>query len=87
MSGPEPVSCALTADEPLRCRIKKGWENAGLKGWFFGKITAGEDDRYWAIIRLDGSEDPDFHKAEGIEVECPRWVTAERWQCENALQG
>ena len=53
------------------CRIKEGWEDAGRQGFFFGTVYV--DGLCWAIIKLDEEQEPQLHKATGVEVPQDKW--------------
>lgn len=51
-----------------RIKIKKGWEGEGRQGILF--FIAGQNEHLgqpWAMVLFDGDEDPDCHKAVGLE--------------------
>jgi len=50
-------------------------QKAGKTGQYLGNIII--NDMCWAIILWDGDEDPDMHKASGIEINCPNWIKIE----------
>ena len=58
-------------DETLRFRIKEGWDRCGAVGEYFGFIYV--NTVKWAIVLFDDEEDPDMHKADGIEIETKTW--------------
>lgn len=77
MDAMNEISYAMVSDKGLPCRIKKGWENAGQEGHYFGKINIAE--RWWAIVTFDMMEyEPEFHKAESIEVGGLKYYPAEK---------
>jgi len=61
----------FSGEETVPCIIKDGWFNCGKSGQYFGNIMIG--NRHWAIILWDDEEDPDMHKAEGIQVAQTVW--------------
>lgn len=48
-------------------RVKRNWDREGDTGICYGVINA--LGRVWAIVLFDSEEDPDFYKAEAIEIE------------------
>lgn len=50
-----------------RCRIKSGWSDAGREGVAFNYFDDLKGQR-WVALQWDGDDDPDLHKAMGIEV-------------------
>ena len=56
-------SCVIE-ETPLRCRAMAGCTDAGKT-----VHPAIDPGRWWAIVIWDGEEDPDFFKADWIEVE------------------
>lgn len=52
-----------------KLRIKKGWHNSGKVGSRVGPDVQlrGPGSMMWTPILWDGEEDPDFHKAPGLE--------------------
>lgn len=59
-----------------RCRIKKGWVNEGKEGDAFCYFQP-EFGQYWVVVQWDDEEDPDLHKAAGLEI---LRVGDEHWQ-------
>jgi hypothetical protein len=49
------------------CRIAKGWFEAGKEGIFHKNVTA-LNGMVWAVVQWKEEDDPDLHKASGIEV-------------------
>ena len=68
----QEIDYEFETDETIPCRIREGWAYAGRTGQYFGNMIV--KNIKWAIVLWDGSEDPDFHKAEGIEVTKNKWV-------------
>jgi hypothetical protein len=56
-----------------KCRIKKGWDEAGKTGTFY--IVVSIEGMNWAVVVWDGEEDPDLCKAAGIEIEETKFVS------------
>lgn len=56
----------------LKFRIKKNWYNAGDTGTCLGN-PINIDGILWVPVLFDGSEDPDFHKSSGLEVQFKLW--------------
>ena len=50
-----------------RCRIKSGWHGAGREGEAFNYFDDLKGQR-WVTLQWDDEDDPDLHKAAGIEV-------------------
>ncbi len=50
----------------VRCRIRDGWGGAGRQGeaivYFDGR------DQLWVAVQWDDEDDPDIHKAAGLQV-------------------
>lgn len=47
-------------------RIKDGWQDAGKRGMILCKpIRVGQ---IWIAVLWDGEQDPDWHKARGLEL-------------------
>lgn len=57
-------------EEPLRFRVKDGWDTAGEIGHYFGQVLI---DQWWAIVLFDGEEDPETIKASALELLMPEW--------------
>ncbi len=57
-------------DDPLPCRIKEGWDDAGQTGVYCGKIGISQ---WWCVVVWDGDDEPSLHKAAGLEVSVPKW--------------
>lgn len=51
----------------VRCRIKAGWAEAGKEGEIIAYFTQC-CNQMWALVKWDDEEDPDCHKAAGIEI-------------------
>ena len=73
MSKPTQICIPVLPKEPMPCRIKDGYEGAGRRGTYYGKVHIGQ---YWAIVVWDDDEDPATFKAAGIELEQPQWLPA-----------
>jgi hypothetical protein len=59
-----------------RCRIKKGWEGAGREGNAFVFFTDNKDQS-WIALQWDGEDDPDLHKADGLEL---KTLVSDKWE-------
>ncbi len=66
---------SFESDEAIPCKIKDDWDQAGRKGQYFGFMYF--LDKKWAVVLWDDESDPDFFKAEGIEVARTKWVGIE----------
>lgn len=51
----------------MRCRIKDGWEGAGREGAAICYFDE-ECGQLWVTVKWDDEEDPDVHKAAGLQV-------------------
>ena len=63
-----------------RCRIKEGWMDAGKIGDAF-LFFEDNKKQLWIALQWDGEDDPDLHKAAGLEIRRlneTKWETAER---------
>ena len=59
--------------EYTRIRIKLGWDEGGKEGVLLAgpiRDTGGQD---WMAVQWDGDDDPDMHKAAGLEVATVQW--------------
>jgi hypothetical protein len=58
-----------------RVRIRAGWMDAGKK--VEGDLLAGplrdRKGQDWMCVQWDTDEDPDLHKAAGLEIETIEW--------------
>lgn len=50
-----------------RFRIKAGWHDAGREGVVFSYFTDNKN-QLWVVLQFDDDEDPDLHKAAGIQI-------------------
>lgn len=74
MSKPKhTMEFAMCSDEPIPCRVKSEWHEAGKHGLYFGKIYI---HQWWGIVLWDDEEDPDVYKLDGLEVTQSHWVSA-----------
>lgn len=55
----------IILEEPVVCRIKKGWDGVGKKGLYYGAFYK---DQWWGIVVWEGEEDPEFFKVAGLEI-------------------
>lgn len=60
------------------CRVAKGFEDAGKQGQYLGFIFV--RGRRWAIVVMDGSDEPELWKADSIEISQPSWTLASKLQ-------
>ncbi len=63
----------ITGSTTRPCRIKQGWEHAGKRGQYFGRVAVGS--MFWAIVLWDGDEDPDMCKSDCLEIAQEKFVS------------
>lgn len=51
----------------VRCRIKQGWAGAGREGDAFMYFHDNKG-QVWIALQWDDDDDPDLHKAAGMEI-------------------
>lgn len=52
----------------VRCRIKQGWVEAGREGDAFMYFDDNKA-QLWVALQWDDDDDPDLHKAAGIQIQ------------------
>jgi hypothetical protein len=60
-----------------KVRIKNGYEDAGREGVLLAGPIADCKDQLWLVVQWDGQDDPDLHKASGIEMAVIQWQSVE----------
>ena len=56
-----------------RVRIRAGWMDAGKEGDLLAGPIRDRKGQSWMCVQWDVDEDPDMHKAEGLEVASVEW--------------
>jgi hypothetical protein len=57
-----------------RVRIREGWQGAGKKGTALGMpLVVNGGEMKWIPVLWDGEDDPDWHKAYGLECLVEKW--------------
>lgn len=56
-----------------RVRIKAGWMDAGKEGDLLAGPVTDRKGQVWMVVQWDTSDDPDLHKASGLEVSSTVW--------------
>lgn len=54
-------------------RIRLGWIDAGKQGTLLAGPIRDHKGQDWMVVQWDDNEDPDIHKAEGLEVSSLVW--------------
>ena len=67
-----PIHATFDEERTRPCIINEGFENAGMKGDYFGRVKVG--DRYWAFVQMRGEDDPSLHKVGAISLLTEEWT-------------
>lgn len=59
-----------------RCRIRQRWADAGREGEAFLFFTDNKGQQ-WVALQWDDEDDPDLHKAAGLEI---RRLNEQEWE-------
>jgi putative transcriptional regulator len=59
--------------EPGRIRIKTGWDKGGREGTLLGGPIHDLKGQDWMVVQWDGDDDPDLHKAAGLDIAVIEW--------------
>lgn len=60
------IETRLTDENPTETKIKKGWGEGGRAAKVVG-VPVWAGDRWWVAVIFDGSRDPQFREAAGLE--------------------
>ena len=56
-----------------RVRIRAGWMDAGKEGDLLAGPIWDRKGQDWMVVQWDGDNDPDLHKAQGLEIASVEW--------------
>ena len=56
-----------------RVRIRAGWMDAGKEGDLLAGSLRDRKGQDWMCVQWDVDEDPDLHKAAGLEISSIEW--------------
>ena len=58
-----------------RVRVRAGWQDAGKVGDLLAGPVRDRKGQDWMVVQWDISDDPDMHKATGLELQVTTWET------------
>ena len=56
-----------------RVRIRAGWMDAGKEGELLAGPIRDRKGQDWMVVDWDNGDDPDLHKASGLEIATTEW--------------
>ena len=56
-----------------RVRISANWMDAGKEGDLLAGPIRDNKGQDWMVVQWDSQDDPDLHKAAGLELACMEW--------------